>query len=123
MPHCLIIIVDPCSNRDLYVGRIPGSVTSDQLRTLFLEATSIEYRQGKITRDRVKLGYVMKRSVTHLFLFICFINISFAFLHFDDIQSAAQIMQHTDQYRIDNQSFSISYKILKETTTATNNSQ
>ena len=73
---CLIVsftIVALHSVRDLHVGRIPGSVTSNRLQQIFPQATSIEYRQGKITRDRVKLGYEMIRSVTYRFLSVFFV--------------------------------------------------
>jgi RNA recognition motif-containing protein len=105
---------------DLYVGQIPGSVTRNQLLKLFPQATSINYRQGKITRDRVKLGYEIDRRVTHNILFVCFIDTRFAFLHFDDIQSANQVMDHSDSYYIDNQHLSLSYKLFNKTNTATN---
>ena len=66
-----------------------------------------------MTRDKVKLGYEMSRSVTHRFLSDYLVNIRFAFLHFSDIQSATQIIEHADQYYIDNQRLSIAYKLLK----------
>jgi len=108
-------IVVPNSVCDLHVGCIPGLVTGQQLRTLFPHAISIDYRQGKITRKRVKLGYRMKRSVIHLFLIVGFINCRFAVLHFVDIQLAAQVMQNADQYFIDNQLLSITYGVLQNT--------
>jgi hypothetical protein len=63
----------------------------------------------------VKLGYKINRNI--LFTLI---NIRFAFLHFVDIQLATQVMEHSDQYYIDNQRLSISYKLLNETIIANN---
>ncbi|UJR18571.1 hypothetical protein I4U23_005478 [Adineta vaga] len=39
------------------VSQIPSSVSQNQLEQLFPQSTSIKYRQGKTTRDRVGLGY------------------------------------------------------------------
>jgi RNA recognition motif-containing protein len=122
LSKCLNIsstIIASYSVRDLHVGRIPGSVTYNQLQQLFPQATSIEYRQGKITHDQIKLGYEMGRIVTYRFLYVCFVNTRFAFLHFADIQSATQVIEHADEYHIDNQPLTISYKLLKNTDIAT----
>ncbi|CAF4191619.1 unnamed protein product [Adineta steineri] len=82
-----------CVFCDLHIGRIPGSTTTDELWKLFPEAASIEYKQGKSTHDRIKLGY--------------------AFVHFVDMQLAAEVMQFAGQYRIHNEPLLISYKRLK----------
>jgi hypothetical protein len=67
---CLIIsyiIIVPCNFCDIHVGQIPGTVTNERLQQLFPQATSIQYRQGKITRDRVKLGYHIDNTHIHSF--------------------------------------------------------
>jgi len=66
------IIAVSYNDLNLHVGGIPGTVTSDRLQQLFPQATSIDYRQGKITRDRVKSGYEMDRNDTHRFLSFLF---------------------------------------------------
>ncbi len=64
------------------------------------------------------------RSITYLFLIADFVNFRFAILHFADIQLAAQVMQKADQYFIDNQLLSITYKVLQNTiTNTTHNSE
>jgi RNA recognition motif-containing protein len=101
------------SDCDVHVGRIPCSATNDHLRQLFPEATSIAYRQGTSTHNRSKLGYVANMRVGYCFLLLCLLNDRFAFLHFADIQSAARVIELAGQYRIDNKSLSVSYKLLK----------
>ena len=101
------------SNCDLHVGRIPDSVTQDELQRIFPRAISIEYRRGKTTRDRFKLGFEIKRSGTDHNRSNWFVCDRFAFLHFKDVQSATYVIEHANQYHIGNQPLSISYQLLK----------
>ena len=65
------IIIVPHNICELHVGRIPGTVTYERLQYLFPQATSIHYHKGKITHDRIKLGYHIDN--THILSFrICF---------------------------------------------------
>jgi RNA recognition motif-containing protein len=66
---------------------------------------------------------IMSVSVPIVFcLSVRIINTNFGFLHFVDIQSAIQVMQHAEQYQIGNQPLSISNKVLKNANAAMNNS-
>lgn len=108
------------SDHDLYVGRIPGSITHDHLQQLFPQAISIEYKQGKVTRDGVKLGYDMNQNIIDTLTSFRFVNTRFAFVDFGDKYTAAKVIKHSDQYYIDNQPLLISYKRLNNTLIKTN---
>lgn len=99
------------SDYDIHVGCIPGSVTQDEVQRLFPRAISIEYRKSKITGGRVKLGFEISLSYTDQSnWFVCD---RFAFLHFEDVQSATYVIEHANQYYIGNQPLSIAYQLLK----------